>query len=67
MFLEIVSGISSAASISGVTLKDIVNSVVGSDKKDIENYVSYLDVKRVLVVPFDNEVKAAVIRQFGRN
>ena len=62
MFLEIVSGISSATSISGVTLKDLVNSVIGSDNKYIENYVSYLEAKKVLDAPFDKEVKDAVIR-----
>ncbi|KAA8596905.1 hypothetical protein F0Z19_4484 [Vibrio cyclitrophicus] len=60
-FMAIVAGLSILASISGVTLKDLLSNVTSSDKKELENYIGFLESKRVLVAPFDQEVTQAVI------
>ncbi len=60
-FMTVVAGLSILASISGVTLKDLVSKVSKSDKKELEDYIEYLEMKKVLVAPFDQEVAQAVI------
>ncbi|MFW1406181.1 hypothetical protein ACEV85_23270, partial [Vibrio parahaemolyticus] len=60
-FMTVVAGLSVLASISGVTLKDLVSKVSNSDKKELENFIAYLEAKRVLVAPFDQEVALAVV------
>lgn len=62
MFLEIIGGIGSLASITGVTAKDLIRFISDTDKKQFENYFLYLENKRVLVAPFDSEVPQAVIK-----
>lgn len=60
-FLEIIGGISSAASISGFSLKDLIKFVNDPDKNELERYFSFLESRQVLVAPFDQEVTQAVI------
>ena len=61
-FLEIISGISSASSIFGFSLKDLISYMARSDKKELEQYFSFLEGRQVLVTPFDQEVTLAVIK-----
>ncbi|MDK9685477.1 hypothetical protein [Pseudoalteromonas shioyasakiensis] len=61
IFLDIISGISSAASISGFSLKDLLPLVNDPDKRELERYFSFLEQRKVLVAPFDKEVTQAVI------
>ncbi|TNI88986.1 hypothetical protein [Aeromonas sobria] len=61
-FLEIIGGIGSGASISGFSLKDLIAYVNGPDKNALETYFTFLEGRRVLVAPFDQEVTQAVIK-----
>ena len=61
-FLEIIGGIGSGASISGFSLKDLIAYVNGPDKNELETYFTFLEGRRVLVTPFDQEVTQAVIK-----
>jgi len=60
-FLEIIGGISSTASISGFSIKDLISLVYSSDKKIFNEYFTFLENRQVLVAPFDQEVTQAVI------
>ena len=60
MIEAIVSWIASGASISGVTLKDLVTKSQ-VDKRAVERYVRFLEGKQVLTAPFNQEVLPAVI------
>ena len=61
-FLEIIGGIGSLASLSGVSAKDLIPFVSDPDKKIINDYLSFLEGKQVLVAPFNAEVTQAVIK-----
>lgn len=61
-FLKIVGFIGSMASISGVSLKNLIPFVSDPDKKLLNEYFNFLEGKQVLVTPFDNEVPQAVIK-----
>tara|TARA_R110002167_G_scaffold48518_1_gene143003 strand:- start:2329 stop:2808 length:480 start_codon:yes stop_codon:yes gene_type:complete len=61
-FLEIIGGIGSVASISGLSAKDLIPFVSDPDKKMLNDYFTLLEGKRVLVTPFDAEVSQAVIK-----
>lgn len=60
-FMSIVGHISSFASITGITCKDIKAGIFREDKNKIEQYIIYLSSKRALTEPFENEVTFAVI------
>ena len=62
MFLEIIGGLASVASISGITAKELIPFISDPDKKLFEKYFSYLEGKKVLIAPFDSEVSHAVIK-----
>lgn len=62
MFLEIIGGLASVASISGITAKELIPFISDLDKKLFEKYFSYLEGKKVLTAPFDSEVSQAVIK-----
>ena len=62
MIKDIISVIGSLASISGVSLKDIKQN--NPNKNEIEKYIKYLEAKKVLTEPFENEVLCAVMRSF---
>lgn len=64
LFIDIVSLVGSAASISGVSVKDFLSRVSArsSDKVEIENFMLFLEGRNVLFAGMDNEVQAAVIR-----
>lgn len=61
MIVEIIAGIATAVTISGVTLKDLV-SKSKANKNDIEDYIKFLEGKQVLVAPFNQEVLPAVVK-----
>ncbi|EOG7787767.1 hypothetical protein ACSW0U_001069 [Vibrio fluvialis] len=61
-FLDIIGGIGSTASISGFSLKDLLPFVNDPDKRELERYFSFLEQRKVLVTPFDQEVTQAVIK-----
>ncbi|MFA5598393.1 MAG: hypothetical protein WDA26_12585 [Pusillimonas sp.] len=60
MIANIISIIGSLASISGVSFKDLRQN--NSNKNEVEKYIKYLEAKKVLTEPFENEVLCAVIR-----
>ncbi|WP_440483648.1 hypothetical protein [Serratia bockelmannii] len=62
MFLDIISGIGSVASIAGLSAKDLIPFISNPDKKRLEKYFTYLEAKKVLVAPFNLEVSQAVIK-----
>jgi bifunctional ADP-heptose synthase (sugar kinase/adenylyltransferase) len=62
LFLEIIGGLASVASISGITAKELIPFISDPDKKLFEKYFSYLEGKKVLIAPFDSEVSHAVIK-----
>lgn len=63
-FIDLVSLIGSAASISGVSIKDFISRSPTSapDRKEIEEYIRLLEGKEVLFAGMDEEVQTAVIR-----
>ena len=61
MIAEIIAGIATAVTISGVTLKDLI-SKSKANKSDIESYIKFLEGKQVLVAPFNQEVLPAVVK-----
>lgn len=60
MIETIINSIASGASISGVTLKDLITKS-SADKRAVERYVRFLEGKQVLTAPFDQEFLPAVI------
>lgn len=64
LFLDIVSLIGSAASISGVSLKDLITkrASLSKDRQQIELFMRFLEGREVLFAGMDDEVQAAVIR-----
>lgn len=64
LFVDIVSVIGSLASISGVSLKDLLKTFKPSapDGKEIANYIRFLEGRNVLFAPIDDEFHTAVIR-----
>lgn len=46
MFLEIIGGLASVASISGITAKELIPFISDPDKKLFEKYFSYLEGKK---------------------
>lgn len=60
-FLEIIGGIGLAASISGFSARDLIPFISNPDKKAFEQYFSFLETRKVLVAPFEDEVTQAVI------
>ncbi|QQS52965.1 MAG: hypothetical protein IPM89_08430 [Candidatus Competibacteraceae bacterium] len=60
IFLDIVSFFGSAASISGISIKDLTHK--RTDLSELKNYIQYLETKNVLLAPLDDEVQIAVIR-----
>ncbi|RVT48770.1 hypothetical protein EMM73_02135 [Rheinheimera sediminis] len=58
--VDVISVVGSSASISGVTLKDLLKG--NPNKKEIESYIKYLEPKQVLTAPFHQEVLPAVIK-----
>ena len=60
MISEIIASIATAATISGVTLKTLVDKS-RANKNDIEAYIRFLEGRQVLTAPFDREVLPAVI------
>ena len=61
MFESIISYVASAASISGVTLKSLLQRHL-SDHAKIKSYVRWLEGKQVLYAPFEQEVHVAVVK-----
>lgn len=61
MIESIVANVASLASISGVTLKSLVQRHL-SDHAVIKSYVKWLEGKQVLYAPFEQEVHIAVIK-----
>ena len=64
VFVDIISLIGSAASISGVSLKDFVRkpSLPIPDKDAIATFMKFLEGRKVLFVGMDDEDQTAVIR-----
>jgi hypothetical protein len=60
IFLDIISFAGSATSISGISIKDLINRKI--DVSELKNYIQYLEAKNVLLAPLDDEVQIAVIR-----
>lgn len=64
IFLDIISLVGSAASISGISLRDFRRTRPPSnqDKIELSKYVQFLEGRNVLLAPMDAEIQAAVIR-----
>lgn len=60
-FLEIIGGIGQAASISGFSARYLIPFISNPDKKKFEQYFSFLESRKVLDAPFDDEVTQAVM------
>lgn len=60
IFLDIISFFGSAASISGISVKDLTHKE--ADLLEIKNYIQYLETKNVLLAILDEEIQVAVIR-----
>lgn len=61
MITEIIAGIATAVTISGVTLKELVFKSK-TNKSDIEHYIKFLEGKQVLTAPFNQENLPAVVK-----
>ncbi|WP_272662329.1 hypothetical protein [Providencia sp. PROV111] len=61
-FLEVIGTIGGVLSIAGVSAKDLIPFIKDPDRKLFNNYFTFLEGKRVLVAPFDEEVTDAVIK-----
>jgi hypothetical protein len=63
-FLDLISFVGSAASITGVSIKDFLSKppTAGPDKSEIVKYIRFLEGKEVLFAGIDEEVQTAVIR-----
>lgn len=59
IIMDIISVIGSGVSISGITLKDLIKK--NPNKVEIERYIKFLEPKRVLTAPLDEEIIYAVI------
>lgn len=65
LFVDIVSLVGSAASISGVSLKDFLkkqSQLPSGDKQQIELFLRFLEARNVLFAGMDDEVHSAVVR-----
>lgn len=62
-FVDVVSVIGSLASISGVSLKDLLKTFKASapDGSEITKYIKFLGGRNVLFAPIDDEIHPAVI------
>jgi hypothetical protein len=64
LFFDIISLIGAAASISGVSLKDLIvkRTLLSNDRQKIELFMRFLEGREVLFAGMDDEVQAAVVR-----
>ena len=60
IIMDIISVIGSGVSISGITLKDLIKK--NPNKVEIERYIKFLEPKKVLTAPLDEEIIYAVIK-----
>lgn len=60
IIMDIISVVGSGVSISGITLKDLIKK--NPNKIEIERYIKFLEPKKVLTSPFDDEILPAVIK-----
>ncbi|EAN2044041.1 hypothetical protein D9N54_25165 [Salmonella enterica] len=60
IIMDIISVIGSGVSISGITLKDLIKK--NPNKVEIERYIKFLEPKKVLTTPLDEEIIYAVIK-----
>lgn len=63
-FIDLISLIGSAASITGVSIKDFLAKppAAGPDRTEIEKYIRFLEGREVLFAGMHEEVQTAVIR-----
>ena len=63
MFLDIVTLVASAASLSGVSLRDLVpkGATLSGDRQEIQNFMLFLEGRNVLFAGMEDEVRDAVI------
>lgn len=63
LFVDVISVAGAIISLSGINIKDLLkSSAIAHDKQEIGTFISFLEGRKVLLAPMDDENQHAVIK-----